>query len=656
MTSSPKMADVALPDATLAKWQNLLDTVVEVLGAAGGVIRRAQGARQPLLVSGSATLVAARLAEMSAALLWPDGSSFGTLTIVDRAPRTYARAHQRLVEQTAILFSDMLAQLVAEAVRRARDAAHEEERERLGLAAAMGRTGVWDYSIDTDTLYCDPRCYEIVGRDPADVMKSVDDFKSHIHPEDVTRVIEGRIATLSNLPDRVPDQDLVFRIIRPDGEIRWLASAACMLGATANSPKRLIGFVTDITERHRAEERVQLSLASLRHAEGLAKIGSWTLNTSTGAFCCSEHLQEMIGLASSDPPLTPGDLPKLFSAAHFETVMAAINACVSTGASYQIDTEHLRLDGSHFIAHIRGEAMCNSAGKIIGMSGTVQDITERDEARRQLELQGRMLEKSAHELALARDAAVEASHAKSAFLASMSHELRTPLNAIIGFSEMMTTAQLGPIPDRYKDYAHDIHNSGLHLLELINQILDLSKIEAGRMELNEAAFSPREVLESCVRLLRERAEKAGVALELHFPLNRPPNRPLNQTQLWADELKFRQIVLNLLANAVKFTPAGGTVRLGADFEPGGFLVEVRDTGAGMSPSDIPAALEPFRQVGDDTLLKQQGTGLGLPLAKALAELHGGTLALQSGLREGTTVTVRFPVARVISRASAGDAA
>jgi len=640
------MADVALPDATLTKWQNLLDTVVEVLGATGGVIRRTQGA---LLVSGSAATTAPPPAELSAELAWPDGRSFGTLTILDRAPRTYARAHQRLVEQTASLLSDMLAQLVTESARRARDAAHEEERERLGLAAAMGRTGVWDYTIDTDMLYCDPRWYEIMGRDPVDVMKSVDDFKSHIHPEDVTRVIEGRIAKLSTLPDRVPDQDLVFRIIRPDGEIRWLASAACMLGATANSPKRLIGFVTDITERQRAEEQVQLSLASLRHAEGLAKIGSWTLNTSTGAFCCSEQLQEMIGLTPSDPPLTPGDLPKLFSPAHFETVMAAINACVSTGAAYQIDTEHLRLDGSHFIAHIRGEAMCDSTGKIIGMSGTVQDITARDEARRQLECQGRMLEKSAHDLAQARDAAIEASHAKSAFLASMSHELRTPLNAIIGFSEMMTTAQLGPIPDRYKDYAHDIHNSGLHLLELINQILDLSKIEAGRMELNEAAFSPREVLESCIRLLRERAEKAGVALDLHIPSNR--------TQLWADELKFRQIVLNLLANAVKFTPAGGTVRLGADFEPGGFLVEVRDTGAGMSPSDIPAALEPFRQVGDDTLLKQQGTGLGLPLAKALAELHGGTLTLESGLREGTTVTVLFPVARVIiSRTAADDAA
>ncbi|HTO40860.1 MAG TPA: PAS domain-containing protein [Rhizomicrobium sp.] len=645
MISSPSMPAHLIPDTALTRWQSLLDMVVEVLGAAGGVIRRNA---DPLVGSG-ASVGAVPLAELSRPLHWPDGAVFGALVILDDAPKAYTQAHQRLIAETVCILNDALVKVAADAARQQQDVAAEMEHDRLCLAAGIGKTGVWDYAIASNSLYCDPRWYEIMGRDPADVVKSVEDFRPYIHPADVERVIEDRMATLAAMPGAKQDENFVFRIIRPDGETRWISSSARMLAATKRLPARLVGFITDITEQYHAEEHLQLSLASLRHAEALAKVGSWTFDATNGAFRCSEQLQEMIGLKPGDPPFMPTDLPRLFTPAHFEKVQAAIAACLADGKSYQIDTEHLRLDGAPFIANIRGKAIFDAAGKITGMSGTVQDITAREEARRLLETQGRMLKKSSAELAQARDAAVKASYAKSAFLANMSHELRTPLNAIIGFSEMMTLAQFGPISDRYTEYAQDILSSGLHLLELINQILDLSKIEAGRMDLQEAEIAPRGVLEACARLLRERAEKAGVRLEVEIPAS--------HAGLWVDDLKFRQIVLNLLANAIKFTPAGGVVRIGAVFEPRGFLIEVRDTGVGMKPADIPAALEPFRQVGDDAGLKQQGTGLGLPLAKALAELHGGTLNLESRLRQGTTVTVLFPISRVISaQASAHDAA
>ncbi len=279
-------------------------------------------------------------------------------------------------------------------------------------------------------------------------------------------------------------------------------------------------------------------------------------------------------------------------------------------------------------------------GEYRGYRGISINVTKQVLAEKALKESQDALARALVEVSEARDAAQQASQAKSAFLANMSHELRTPLNAIIGFSEMISGRYLGEISERYRSYGDDIRSSGLHLLELINQILDLSKVEAGRMDLHESVFAPADVLAACMRLLEDRASKAEVAL--HFDI--APALP----QLCADELKFKQIVLNLATNAVKFTPAGGRVTVSAAMSDDGLVVDVRDTGVGMRPEEIPLALEPFRQVGDDARHKQQGTGLGLPLAKAFVELHGGRFAITSAYREGTTVTITLPRSRIVT--------
>ena len=250
-------------------------------------------------------------------------------------------------------------------------------------------------------------------------------------------------------------------------------------------------------------------------------------------------------------------------------------------------------------------------------------------------------------LRAAKEAAELANRAKSEFLANMSHELRTPLNAVIGFSEIILAEAFGPVGvPKYAEYAGDIRDSGQHLLDLINDILDLSKIEAGKLDLHEETVDVKRAARAALTLVKERAEGAGLKLGCVVPGDLP--------RLRADARKLKQIVLNMLTNAVKFTPSGGTVtlRVGHD-DDGGLTIAVADTGIGIAKADIATALAPFGQVESAITRKHHGTGLGIPLMRALAEMHGARFALESVPGEGTTVSVRFPATRVAgARASA----
>jgi two-component system, cell cycle sensor histidine kinase PleC len=242
----------------------------------------------------------------------------------------------------------------------------------------------------------------------------------------------------------------------------------------------------------------------------------------------------------------------------------------------------------------------------------------------------------------ARHRAEAANVAKSRFLAQMSHELRTPLNAILGFSEVMKSEIFGAhaVPV-YREYSADIHNSGVHLLNLINEILDLSRIEAGRYDLNEEAVSLVHVVADCHHLLKLRASSRGITIHEVFEEGMP--------RLWADERAIRQIVLNLLSNSIKFTPQSGEIWLKAGWTAsGGQYLSVKDTGSGIAEDEIPVVLASFGQGSNAIKSAEQGAGLGLPIAKSLIDMHGGTFTLRSKLRMGTEVIVTFPPERVMS--------
>jgi two-component system cell cycle sensor histidine kinase PleC len=242
-----------------------------------------------------------------------------------------------------------------------------------------------------------------------------------------------------------------------------------------------------------------------------------------------------------------------------------------------------------------------------------------------------------HALAMA-DEAQRANQAKSEFLANMSHELRTPLNAILGFSEIIKSQLYGPLGhDKYAEYAEDVHKSGAHLLDLINDVLDLSKIDAGRMELRESVFSVNELISDAVLLLRDKA-KGHAALEVRLPA---------LIQVMADRRLTKQILINLLSNAIKFTPSGGAITVGALVKPGcGVEIYVADTGIGMTQAQIEKAFSVYGQVDSRIARTHEGTGLGLPISQSLARLQGGDLLAQSIPGQGTRMTFVLPESRI----------
>ena len=239
----------------------------------------------------------------------------------------------------------------------------------------------------------------------------------------------------------------------------------------------------------------------------------------------------------------------------------------------------------------------------------------------------------------ARRAALRANQAKSTFLASISHELRTPLNAIIGFSELLEKQYAGPLNDKQREYVSDVLRSGTHLLTLINDILDLSKAEAGKLDIVEGEVDLNGIVRLSLRMLAPRAADKDIRLTSHLP-----HRPL---RVWGDRQKLKQVLLNLLSNAVKFTPRGGHVRVAAIVEADGVpVLTVEDDGVGIAKADLAKVLQPFERAQSHMGLAAEGTGIGLPLSKSFVESHGGDLVLASAPGQGTTVTVRLPAERL----------
>ena len=282
------------------------------------------------------------------------------------------------------------------------------------------------------------------------------------------------------------------------------------------------------------------------------------------------------------------------------------------------------------IVSVSGKPIFDASGQFRGYRGTARDISEQVRAERNLEA--------------AKAEAEAASLAKSRFLANMSHELRTPLNAILGFSEMLERGTAGALDPRQQEYVGYVRQSGAHLLDIINEILDLAKIDAGKLELEEdAGIDVRRLSDACIALVRERALAGTLSLSVEIDDAVPP--------LVADSTRLKQILLNLLGNAVKFTDPGGAVglvvRRAAD---GGVEFEVRDTGLGMTPAEVEIALEPFGQVDCGIARRREGTGLGLPLARRLTELHGGSLRIDSERGRGTRMVVGLPATRVLAAA------
>ena len=412
-----------------------------------------------------------------------------------------------------------------------------------------------------------------------------------------------------------------FELARTDG--RWTRVREERTGNGG-----LFLTVTDITETKTMERAEREIRDRLRAVIDHLPAGLVLKDGDGNYMLANQQFLELYGLQDHD--VIGATAYECFPKEQAEVVSAQDRTVLRTGIPMEAEMDMTRLDGEKVFCMVTRFPVLDSTGRAIGVGGIHMNISEIKEKERQLRI--------------ARDDAERANQAKSAFLANMSHELRTPLNAIIGFSEIMEQGLFGPLGNpQYSEYAEDIRRSASHLLSIISDILDLSKIEAGRMELHEEMIDLAYVVNSCRTIVKEAAANAGLALRTLLPDGLPP--------LHADKRSVRQILLNLLSNAIKFTPNGGGVMVEARLEPAGDLaLIVRDTGIGMSPDDVEIVLQPFGQVESAHTRSHDGTGLGLPITKSLAEMHGGSMTVESEVGKGTAIIVRFPAARVGSRA------
>ncbi|MBT7292534.1 MAG: PAS domain-containing sensor histidine kinase [Rhodospirillaceae bacterium] len=371
------------------------------------------------------------------------------------------------------------------------------------------------------------------------------------------------------------------------------------------------------------QERDRLSV----HVQRLAHLGVWEIDYSTNKMTFSDEAFRIVGLARA---AFDGTQESFLNCIHKDDRAQAKRNSGRLALRQKIDftCRIVRPDGVERVVNIQGDATQIKNDKALQARGFIHDISESAEAEAALR-------------AAKRESDL-ANQAKSEFLANMSHELRTPLNAIMGFSEMISLETFGPVGSpRYREYADDIHQSGAYLLNFIGDILDLSKIEAGRYVLDKTEIKLADVAASCLRMVDEQAEAAECAIETNIPDFLPLLR--------ADERACHQIILNLLSNSIKFTPPGGRISLKSGVvSEGGLWFSVSDSGIGIPADEISRVIEPFTQVDGSLSRKNKGTGLGLSLVHSLCTLHGAALQIESEVGNGTEVTVRFPARHVIS--------
>jgi two-component system cell cycle sensor histidine kinase PleC len=402
-----------------------------------------------------------------------------------------------------------------------------------------------------------------------------------------------------------------------------------------------VGVYTDISDRLRVEEALETSRIEAIEATRLL---ADALDNSTDGFVLWDRERRLTIWNAAYSRLVPGvaDILEVgLSLADF------VNTAVGRGAlqkepeesddaairrwleRYQQDTtyEHQRAAGGWMLSSNRVLA----DGSILWTRTDISPIKARE--AEQAEHAAR-LEDLTRKLDLARLEAESASRAKSRFLAQVSHELRTPLNAILGFSDVMRSQHFGALGnERYVGYAEDVHGAGSHLLQVINQILDLAKVEAGRMVLDPQRNSLKRLIQESLKLVSAQAESSYLRVEAE----------IEDLPLWADRRLAKQALVNILGNAIKFTPQGGTIRVETKIEDGMTVVTIVDTGAGMTEDEIATAMEPFGRVDSTARRAREGTGLGLPLVKAFLELHGGRLVIDSEKGRGTTIRLFFPL-------------
>jgi two-component system, cell cycle sensor histidine kinase PleC len=516
--------------------------------------------------------------------------------------------------------------------------------DRLESALDGGQCGLWDWNLAEGRFFWSASMYETLGLIADGKRLTFGDVSARIHP------LDAKLDDLAEdlLSGRTKVFDHEFRMRHENGTWVWLrARAALSSGTSANEP-HLVGIVFDIS-RQKALDK-QNADAEVRLKDAIENISEafvlW--DTDSKLVICNSKYQQFHSLpASACTPGTPYDL--VASSAREPLVKQyvpgemndrsgarSIEVQLADGRWLQINERRTK-DGGFVSVGTDISDLKKQEEKLLN-SEKILMVTVRDlqRERQTAEEQSQRLAELADKYASEKTRAESANRSKSEFLANMSHELRTPLNAIIGFSEIMTTNMFGPLGSpKYAEYAGDIRKSGQFLLDVINDILDMSKIEAGRTDLELEIFDIKSVVDDVIRLVASRAHESGVRLIIECQ---------SPVQLTADKRAVKQVLINLLSNAVKFTPEGGSITVRMSSEKNRLRCDIIDTGIGIPQRDIEKLGRPFEQLENQFTKSKGGSGLGLAISKSLVELHGGELAIHSVLKKGTTVSVLLPLA------------
>src|SRR5919197_4404390 len=525
------------------------------------------------------------------------------------------------------------------------DQIYETVRSRIDTALNRGRCGLWDWDLARGRLFWSHSMFAILGLKPRDTLLSFGEVNALVHPEDID--LYGLAAQLTDATATLVDH--AFRMRHANGNWVWLRARCELVQQSGDSGPHLIGIAVDITEQKTLVERTVEADLRLRDAIETIPEAFVVWDAQNRLVLCNSNFQELHNL--------PDDAIK--AGASYESVVAAGRKPVvrskvtSEGQSPGARTFEAQLDDGRWL-HISERRTKDGGYVSVGTDITniklheeklmeserrlMATIADLRHSQQKLERQAEEVADLAEKYAEEKTRAEEANQAKSKFLANMSHELRTPLNAIIGFSEIMESGMFGPLgSDKYREYCSDIHQSGQYLLDVINDILDMSKIEAGRIRLDPEPVELEAFLNDAMRVVSGRADDKRLKLIARIGRG---------IRLTADHRLLKQIVLNLLSNAVKFTPEGGRVTIRARKTSGGWVsISIADTGIGIPEEALARLGRPFEQVESQLTKSHQGSGLGLAIAKSLTELHHGSMRIRSTPGRGTMVLLRLPMNR-----------
>ncbi|HTM79663.1 sensor histidine kinase [Asticcacaulis sp.] len=520
----------------------------------------------------------------------------------------------------------------------------QASEQRYRLAVESARCGIFDWDLDQDLIYMSDVTGVMLGWGGGGVASTAE-VLDRIAPEqraDVVKALETARSTGA--------LDVSFRVPSATGQALWVDARGQSVGErTDGGFTRLSGVALDVSQERIAQIRAQRAETRLRDA----------INSVSDAFVLWDRRNRLLMWNATFGETFNIDERFLKAGTPRDLIDQVMQIAIRRQQPTQDEREGVfeaELNNGRWIQV--SESRTAEGGYVVsGADITAVKIQEEKSRENEEALQGLVdkLEQSrqqqtvlARKYEIAKLRAEAANHAKSEFLANMSHELRTPLNAINGFSEIMSSEMFGPLGHpRYKEYAGDILSSGQHLLSLINDILDMSKIEAGKLNLRFEPVVVDEVVEDTLRLVRQRAEKAGLKVRVHLP---------QLPEITADFRALKQILLNLLTNAVKFTPTGGTLTVSAIATETNVHITVADTGIGIARKDMERLARPFEQIENQFSKTKEGTGLGLALTKSLIEMHNGRFEVDSLLGEGTTCTVVLPIVQSAANLSADRAA